>query len=89
MTGQVPFLSWAKLQTGFYEWSGKQSKIKNTTAGFAIQITPSLSLEFGRRKQQIALLLVKSAYSLAQVRSLMILFDDLVGLRWQTIKILL
>jgi hypothetical protein len=46
----VPFLSWAKLQTGFYEWSGKQSKIKNTTAGFAIQITPSLSLEFGRRK---------------------------------------
>jgi hypothetical protein len=44
MTGQVPFLSWAKLQTGFYEWSGKQSKIKNTTAGFALYRLKSLTI---------------------------------------------
>jgi hypothetical protein len=43
MTGQVPFLPWAELKTGLYRWNGDYSQIKNATAGFAIQITPSLN----------------------------------------------
>jgi hypothetical protein len=44
------FLPWAELKTGLYRWNGDYSQIKNATAGFAIQITPSLNFEFGRIK---------------------------------------
>ncbi|WP_180324165.1 inverse autotransporter beta domain-containing protein, partial [bacterium endosymbiont of Bathymodiolus sp. 5 South] len=50
LAGQVPFLPWARLKTGLYRWNSDYSQIKTATGGLGIQITPSLSLEFGRRK---------------------------------------
>jgi hypothetical protein len=49
LVGQAPFLPWAKIKTAIYRWNSDDgSDIKNSILGVNIQITQSISFEFGK-----------------------------------------
>ena len=55
LTGQVPYLPWAKIKATRYYWDGKQGpNIKGTILGMGIELTPSINVELGTEKSNTA-----------------------------------
>jgi len=55
VTGQMPYLPWAKIKGTRYHWDEKQgSDIKGTIFGVKVDLTPSIDVEFGTEKSNIA-----------------------------------
>ncbi len=55
LTGQMPYLPWAKIKGTRYHWDGKQgSDIKGTIFGVEVELTPSINVELGTEKSNTA-----------------------------------
>ena len=49
LSGQVPYLPWAKIKGTYYYWDAKTgSNIRGNILGVDIELTPSVSFEFGQ-----------------------------------------
>jgi hypothetical protein len=55
LTGQMPYLPWAKIKGTRYYYDGKQGpNIKGTVLGVEIELTPSIDVELGIEKSNTA-----------------------------------
>ncbi|VVM21922.1 hypothetical protein BSPWISOXPB_1520 [uncultured Gammaproteobacteria bacterium] len=49
LSGQAPYLPWAKIKGTYYYWDAKTGpNIRGNILGVAIELTPSVSFEFGQ-----------------------------------------
>ncbi len=49
LTGQVPYLPWAKAKGTYYHWDAiKGTNINGSILGMEIKLTPSINFEFGQ-----------------------------------------
>jgi hypothetical protein len=49
LSGQAPYLSWAKIKGTYYHWDATTGpNIKGNILGIDIELTPSVSFEFGQ-----------------------------------------
>jgi hypothetical protein len=55
LTGQAPYLPWATIKGSHYFWDSKakaNDNIKGNILGIEVELTPSISFEFGQERQQ-------------------------------------